>query len=85
MAAGLPTLPRSYTSRVHEQLDYPQLSPQVFPQLLSLLQNGPVSIDIFLRFLNAIHAEVIYLTLLSSFFSKPAQLFIRARPESSQR
>ena len=50
------------------KLDYPQLWPQVFPQLLSLLQNGPVSIDIFLRFLNAIHAEVIYLTTSVVFF-----------------
>ena len=39
--------------------DFPHAWPHVFAQLLSLLPNGPVVIDVFLRVLNTVHEEVV--------------------------
>eukprot|EP00316_Scyphosphaera_apsteinii_P000353 CAMPEP_0119324400 /NCGR_PEP_ID=MMETSP1333-20130426/63108_1 /TAXON_ID=418940 /ORGANISM="Scyphosphaera apsteinii, Strain RCC1455" /LENGTH=1057 /DNA_ID=CAMNT_0007332091 /DNA_START=141 /DNA_END=3314 /DNA_ORIENTATION=+ len=41
------------------KIDYPQRWPELFPQLLAALQNGPVAIDVFLRVLNTINDEVV--------------------------
>ena len=39
--------------------DYPTHWPDAFSQLLGTLHSGPVSIDLFLRVLNAVHEEVV--------------------------
>lgn len=41
------------------RVDYPQRWPDVFQALLATLPNGPVSIDLFLRVLKALHDEVV--------------------------
>ena len=41
------------------RVDYPSAWPDVFPILLGTLPNGPVSIDLFLRVLNALNDEVV--------------------------
>lgn len=39
--------------------DYPASWPDLFTQLLGLLNSGPVSIDLFLRILNTLHDEIV--------------------------
>jgi len=41
------------------RVDYPQCWPLVFDQMLATLQNGPVSIDMFLRVLKALNEDVV--------------------------
>ena len=41
------------------QHDYPTAWPDFFSQLLATLGNGAVSIDLFLRVLNALHEEIV--------------------------
>lgn len=41
------------------QHDYPTAWPDFFSQLLATLANGAVSIDLFLRVLNALHEEIV--------------------------
>jgi hypothetical protein len=41
------------------RVDYPHAWPEVFLQLLGTLRNGPVSIDLFLRTLNALDDDVV--------------------------
>jgi len=63
---GPQTDEQSYVKNKYAQLvvalvraDYPERWPEVFPTLLSLLGNGEVAVDLFLRVLLAVHEEVV--------------------------